>query len=68
MKTLRVLLLLLSASLLSLSGGAVPCSAGQCGIVPIKPIPPIGCKDLTPVCVCDSNGTECHWEWVCVPE
>ena len=36
-----------------------------CGIQPIKPIPPIGCKDVTPQCVCDQNGN-CHWEWVCV--
>ncbi|MGA2905459.1 MAG: ATP-dependent Clp protease proteolytic subunit [Candidatus Korobacteraceae bacterium] len=40
---------------------------GSCGIVPIKPIPPIGCKDLRPECVCDSSGNNCHWEWVCVP-
>jgi hypothetical protein len=37
-----------------------------CGITPIKPIPPIGCKDLAPVCQCDERGQRCHWGWVCV--
>jgi hypothetical protein len=39
---------------------------GQCAIRPIKPIPPIGCKDVTPECVSDSNGNS-HWNWICVP-
>jgi len=43
----------------------IPLAMGQCAIRPIKPIPPIGCKDLTPQCVSDSNG-ESHWNWVCV--
>ena len=38
-----------------------------CGIKPIKPIPPIGCKDLLAECVCDNRGENCHWEWKCVP-
>ena len=38
-----------------------------CGLLPLKPLPPIGCKDMTAVCVCDRNGTDCHWEWICVP-
>jgi hypothetical protein len=59
MKTLQGFLLLL------LLAGTV--YAGTCGIVPIRPIPPIGCKDLRPVCVCDANGNNCRWEWVCVP-
>ena len=42
------------------------CLSGDCGIVPIKPIPPIGCKDLTPVCLCDSRGQNCRWSWQCV--
>lgn len=37
----------------------------QCGFVPLKPIPPIGCKDLIPQCVCNSSG-QCWWEWICV--
>ena len=37
-----------------------------CGLTPIKPIPPIGCQDLAPVCECDVNGDHCQWRWVCV--
>lgn len=37
-----------------------------CGIVPIKPIVPIGCKDLRAECVCDASGQNCEWQWVCV--
>ena len=39
----------------------------QCAIKPIKPIPPIGCKDVTPECVSDGNGKS-HWNWICVPD
>ena len=52
--------------LLSLTGGAVKAYCGDCGLVPLKPLPPIGCKDLKPICVCDAAGENCHWEWVCV--
>lgn len=46
---------------------ADPALAGRCiGIKPIKPIKPIGCKDLVLMCTCDSDGTNCRWEWVCV--
>ena len=45
---------------------AAPVLMGQCAIQPIKPIPPIGCKDVTPQCVSESNG-QSHWNWVCVP-
>jgi hypothetical protein len=47
----------------------VPAQSGSCGIQPIKPIPPIGCKDLRAQCNCvkQKDGTlACHWEWVCV--
>ncbi len=37
----------------------------SCGITPIKPIPPIGCRDLVPVCSCDSRGN-CAYSWICV--
>jgi hypothetical protein len=37
-----------------------------CSIEPIKPLPPVGCKDLIAQCVCDAKA-ECHWQWVCVP-
>jgi hypothetical protein len=51
--------------LLTLS--TVPFAIGQCAIQPIKPIPPIGCKDVTPECVSDSDGKG-HWNWICVPD
>ena len=36
-----------------------------CGIKPIKPIPPIGCRDLVAQCVVDGNGNA-WWQWVCL--
>jgi len=42
------------------------CASGSCGIVPIKPIPPLGCRDLEPQCVCDGTGQNCYWTWICV--
>ena len=42
-------------------------ASAQCAIKPIKPIPPLGCKDLTPQCVSDSNG-QSYWTWICVPD
>ncbi len=53
MKTLIVSLLLFA-------------SAGTCGLVPLKPLVPLGCKDLVPVCSCDASGDNCSWTWVCV--
>lgn len=41
------------------------CASGGCGIVPIRPIPPIGCRNLCPSCQCDSTGLRCSWVWVC---
>jgi hypothetical protein len=32
----------------------------------MKPMVPMGCKDVVQQCVCD-NGQHCHWAWVCVP-
>jgi hypothetical protein len=40
-------------------------SQGQCIIKPIKPIPPIGCRDVTPQCVTVNNSS--YWTWICVP-
>jgi hypothetical protein len=40
---------------------------GDCGIPPIKPLTPIGCKGLKAVCHCDEEGCNCHWEFECVP-
>ena len=39
-----------------------------CGLKPLKPLTPLGCKDLVASCVCDARGNNCHWEWVCVPK
>jgi hypothetical protein len=51
-----------------LISGAVPVQCAGCGIKPIeiKPIPPVGCKDMVQVCVCDKRGN-CEWQWACVP-
>jgi len=38
----------------------------RCGLKPLKPIPPAGCRDLIALCVCDRDGRNCRWEWVCV--
>lgn len=35
----------------------------QCGLVPLKPLVPVQCSDLTPVC----NTYTKQWEWSCVP-
>ncbi len=40
---------------------------GDCGLQPLKPIPPIGCKDTTPICQCDSDN-RCQWVFECVPD
>ena len=37
-----------------------------CGLVPLKPLTPLGCKDLISQCVCDSSGQNCYYIWVCV--
>lgn len=44
-----------------------PVCASGCGIVPIKPIPPIGCRDLKAECICNSRGERCSWSWKCLP-
>jgi Sel1 repeat len=46
---------------------ALEFAAAQCAIKPIKPIPPLGCKDVTPQCVTTSNG-QSYWTWICVPD
>jgi hypothetical protein len=46
---------------------AIPVATSQCAIQPIKPIPPIGCKDVTPQCVTDNNH-QSHWTWICVSD
>lgn len=51
------------ALLLIATAGAL--SAG-CGIEPIKPIPPAGCKDVVAECICEANGRNCRYVWRCV--
>ena len=53
----------------------VPMGNGQncrgCGLEPLKPLAPMGCRDLRAVCRCTedfkTHECECHWEWDCVP-
>ena len=46
---------------------ALALAAGWCiGVEPLKPIVPIGCRDLVLMCVCDSRGDHCGWDWICV--
>lgn len=40
--------------------------AESCGLKPLRPVPPVGCKDLAASCQCDSKGKNCHWVWTCV--
>lgn len=61
MKTLLIVL----ACAIALATQTAPVAAQGCGIMPIKPIPPVGCKDLVAECICTST-TNCHYEWRCV--
>lgn len=60
------LLLLATIAALCMAGGSLRLEAQGCGIKPIAPIPPIGCKRMAAECVCDSSGQHCGWQWVCV--
>jgi len=70
----RILWMVLFASVLTFGGVeamilSAPSQAGcggGCGLKPLKPLPPLGCKDLVAVCRCDSKGCNCRWEWECV--
>jgi len=42
----------------------VPEAAG-CGLKPLKPLPPLGCRDLVAQCVMDASGHG-SWQWICV--
>ena len=63
--------LLLSALTLSTTATPGCAQVNGCGIevTPIKPIPPIGCRDLARECVCDTSRQPavCRWAWVCIP-
>jgi hypothetical protein len=64
---LATLLVLIAGALVFSSTSPEPaCAAvGTCGVKPIKPIPPLGCKDLCAQCQCNATGTDCNWVWVC---
>ena len=69
MRTLRIVAVLLvawalPARIVSTSAAPNPVAA-TCGLKPLKPIPPIGCRDLVAQCVIDGNGVA-SWQWVCV--
>ena len=57
------------AGLLSVLAPSTIAEGAGCGIEPIKPIPPIGCKDLIARCQCvrTNQGMVCQWVWDCVP-
>jgi len=68
----RFLGLVIAVALAGLLSLFVPMSVAEaagCGIQPIKPIPPIGCKDLVAQCECvrTRQGLVCQWVWTCVP-
>jgi hypothetical protein len=46
---------------------AVPESAfaASCGVAPVQPTAPAGCRTMEPTCVCDVKGN-CHWEFICL--
>ena len=58
---------LILATLCSLAQNA-PAVAAGCGLVPIAPLPPLGCKAMEPDCVCDQTGQNCQWVWHCIPQ
>ena len=62
---LRYLLAVLGLCLLTVSAPEPVCANASCGLMPLKPLIPLGCKDITPQCQCDANGS-CAWVWVCV--
>jgi len=37
-----------------------------CGFKPLKPLIPLGCRDLVAQCICDGFGKNCSWAWICV--
>jgi hypothetical protein len=61
---MRVLLSAILLLALFIPTGTAVAQMG-CGPPPLPRLPPLGCKAMRPVCVCDSSGTECHWEFVC---
>ncbi len=65
MRIATLLALIAGAFVLSSTTPESACAGVGCGIVPIKPIPPIGCNDMCAQCQCDARGQNCSWVWVC---
>jgi hypothetical protein len=65
----RLLTLVGVVTVLVLAHPASVCAQAGCGLTPLKPLLPLGCKDLLPRCQCVSTdtGTTCRWVWDCVP-
>lgn len=63
---MKTILLAMAAMLLLSSGAEVPAltpdAARESMACGIPPIPPIGCRAQ---CVCDADGTDCHWTFIC---
>lgn len=60
-----VLALVAGAFVLSGAAPETACASGNCGLKPLKPLPPLGCTDLCAQCQCNANGSDCRWVWNC---
>ena len=68
MKRLVLIIMVMVLAILASGMLSTPVTAQSgCGLKPLKPLRPLGCKDLVAECRCDSQGKNCRWEWVCVP-
>lgn len=38
----------------------------SCGSSPARPSTPAGCYKIKAQCVCDDDGRNCYWQWVCL--
>ena len=66
-RSLAIVLALVAGAFILSNAAPEPACAGvgSCGIMPIKPIPPIGCTDLCAQCQCNADGSDCRWVWNC---
>lgn len=57
--------LLFAASILATAPATV--HAQSCGIQPLKPLTPLGCRDLRAECACETTptGMKCGYKWIC---
>lgn len=64
----RLLLFTFTLLAMAVSAGAPPAAAqySGCGVKPVKPVLPVGCRDLRLECQCDERGRNCKWVWICV--